>query len=285
MIQIETTPEVGAAVQGWRRSGQSIAFVPTMGNLHRGHLALVERAKREAQRVIVSIFVNPLQFGPGEDFERYPRTLAQDMAALKAAGTDGVYTPAVADIYPRDLNSMTYVEVPALSDILCGASRPGHFRGVATVVNKLFNIVQPDVAIFGEKDFQQVMVIRRMVDDLSMPLRIISAPTIREADGLAMSSRNGYLNPEQRGIAPGLYGQLLHCRDRIVAGGRDFPALETEAAAALEKRGFRPDYFSVRRANDLGLPAGADTDLVLLCAAYLGSTRLIDNLRVTLGGT
>lgn len=280
MERFDTSAALRTSVASWRKAGQRVAFVPTMGNLHRGHLSLVQSARQEADRVVVSIFVNPLQFGPSEDFARYPRTLEQDLSALQSVGSDALYTPSVADIYPRDLATMTFVEVPGLSDILCGAFRPGHFRGVATVVNKLFNLVQPDVAIFGEKDFQQVMVIRRMVDDLALPVRIISASTTREDDGLAMSSRNGYLSAEQRPVASRVFATLRDIRDCILRGDHNYAALEAKGFAALEAAGFRPDYFTIRRVADLSPPAGADMDLVVLCAAYLGTTRLIDNLRV-----
>ncbi len=280
MDKIENNRALRALIAAWRKADQRIAFVPTMGNLHRGHLSLVERARAEADRVIVSIFVNPLQFGPSEDFARYPRTLEQDVAALESVGADAVYTPAVTEIYPRDLAAMTFVEVPGLSDILCGAYRPGHFRGVATVVNKLFNLVRPDVAIFGEKDFQQVLVIRRMAEDLAMPVAIVSAPTTRESDGLAMSSRNGYLTPEQRKIAPRLFAVLQDVRQRIRHGARDYAAIESAGIDGLKAAGFRPDYLSVRRAADLDSPRDTGDDLVILAAAYLGTTRLIDNVRV-----
>lgn len=280
MEKLAITTALRSLMASWRKDGQRIAFVPTMGNLHRGHLSLVERARQEADRVIVSIFVNPLQFGPSEDFARYPRTIEQDFAALQSVGTDAVYTPSVPEIYPRDLATMTFVEVPGLSSILCGAFRPGHFRGVATVVNKLFNLVQPDTAIFGEKDFQQVLVIRRMVEDLAMPVTIISATTTREQDGLAMSSRNGYLSAEQRHIAPRLFATLKDIRDRIVRGEGDFTAMEADGIEALTATGFRPDYLSIRRAADLESPEPGQADLVVLAAAYLGTTRLIDNVRV-----
>lgn len=269
-------------IDNWRKAGQSIAFVPTMGNLHQGHLSLVETARKQAERVVVSIFVNPLQFGPAEDFQHYPRTLDDDLVALKSAGADAVYTPEVAEIYPRELNEMTFIEVPGLSDVLCGKFRPGHFRGVATIVNKLFNLVQPDVAVFGEKDFQQVLVIRRMVDDLALPVRIVTAPTLREASGLAMSSRNRYLAAHERRLATNVFATLSQVRDRIMAGRRDYGALESEGFSALESLGFRPDYFSIRRDVDLAMPAPGDRALMVLCAAYLGTTRLIDNISAEL---
>jgi pantoate--beta-alanine ligase len=269
-------------LHAWRRNGESIALVPTMGNLHAGHLHLVEEAQREARRVVVSLFVNPLQFGPTEDFAAYPRTIEEDSARLKALGVDVLFMPTVADMYPCPAQALTYVEVPALSDELCGQFRPGHFRGVATVVMKLFNLVQPDVALFGEKDFQQLMVIRRMVADLNLPIRIVGVPTVREADGLAMSSRNGYLSVDERRQAGQLYAQLRWVAEELTQGRRDFTAIEQACSRALEHAGFTVDYVAIRRREDLGLPAAADSALVALAAARLGRARLIDNLRVDL---
>ena len=269
-------------LHAWRRNGEIIALVPTMGNLHAGHLHLVEEAQREARRVVVSLFVNPLQFGPTEDFAAYPRTIEEDSARLKALGVDVLFMPTVADMYPRPAQALTYVEVPALSDELCGQFRPGHFRGVATVVMKLFNLVQPDVALFGEKDFQQLMVIRRMVADLNLPIRIVGVPTVREADGLAMSSRNGYLSVDERRQAGQLYAQLRWVAEELTQGRRDFTAIEQACSRALEHAGFTVDYVAIRRREDLGLPAAADSALVALAAARLGRARLIDNLRVDL---
>ena len=274
---IEQVPTLRARIANWRRAGQQVAFVPTMGNLHAGHLALVREALRLADRVVVSIFVNPLQFGPTEDFGAYPRTLEQDRALLEAAGTHLLFAPPVAAVYPRGQAEQTRVEVPGISDILCGASRPGHFVGVATVVCKLFNMVQPDLAIFGEKDFQQLLVIRLMTEDLSLPVGIRGLATVREPDGLAMSSRNGYLTHEERARAPALYQTLLRAGERLRAGVV-IPEVERLAAGEIVAAGFGPDYFSVRRSGDLG-PAGIeDRDLVVLAAARLGRARLIDNL-------
>lgn len=270
-------------VRAWRAADARVAFVPTMGNLHAGHLSLVRAARAEASRVIVSLFVNPLQFGPREDLATYPRTLMQDRQQLDAEGVDLLFAPAGEAIYPRGLADQTRVEVPGLSDILCGASRPGHFVGVATVVCKLFNIVQPDMAFFGEKDFQQLLVIGRMTEDLSLPVEIIGVPTVREDDGLALSSRNGYLSRDERAAAPALYGAL----ERAAAALREGAAIhgvEQSGRSALRAAGLRPDYFAVRRVEDLGEPAAPDRDLIVLAAAYLGRTRLIDNLRVRRGG-
>ncbi len=265
----------------WRRAGERIALVPTMGNLHAGHLDLVRRAREQAARVVVSIFVNPMQFGPTEDFAAYPRTLDADREKLRQAGADLVFAPRVQEVYPDGQVQQTRVEVPEISNQLCGASRPGHFVGVATVVCKLFNMVQPDLAIFGEKDFQQLLVIRRMTRDLSLPVDIVGAPTVREADGLAMSSRNGYLNAEERALAPRLYANLQQAA-RALGQGDGVAHVEADTARALEQAGFRPDYVSVRRAADLGLPGESDRELVILAAAQLGPARLIDNLRVSL---
>ncbi len=279
MELIEQVTELRRRVAEWRRSALRIGLVPTMGNLHRGHLALVREARALADRTIVSIFVNPLQFGPQEDFAAYPRTMDQDRELLVTAGADLLFAPTVEAVYPRGQSGHTRVEVPGLSDVLCGASRPGHFGGVATVVCKLFNMVQPDIAIFGEKDFQQLLVIRRMSDDLSLPVEIRGAATVREPDGLALSSRNGYLTAEERTRAPALYRALCRARDRL-QGGEMTELVEAQGTAELATAGLRPDYFSVRRAEDLAVPESADRDLVVLAAAYLGRARLIDNLRV-----
>ncbi|MGE0081763.1 MAG: pantoate--beta-alanine ligase [Thiohalomonadaceae bacterium] len=283
MYQVTAIAALRQQVRAWRAADDSVAFVPTMGNLHAGHIALVKRARELAARVVVSVFVNPLQFGPNEDLDAYPRTPEQDAARLAEAGADLLFLPAEAEMYPQGREGVTYVEVPGLSDILCGASRPGHFRGVATVVSKLFHIVQPDVAVFGQKDFQQLAIIRRMVADLDFPIAIEGVATMREADGLAMSSRNGYLSAEERSRAPGLYQVLSQVSVGLKAGRRDFAALEQEAADELRSRGFEPDYVSIRRAADLAPPAQTDGELVVLAAARLGRTRLIDNLLITLG--
>ena len=276
---ITQIPPLRARVADWRAAGERIALVPTMGHLHAGHLALVAAARAAAARVLVSVFVNPLQFGPREDFAAYPRTLEQDLARLDTAGVEALFAPGVETIYPRGQAGQTRVEVPGLSDILCGASRPGHFAGVATVVCKLFNLAQPDLAFFGEKDFQQWLVIRKMTADLVLPVEVRGLATVREADGLAMSSRNSYLSAAERARAPELYRALGRLSERVRAG---CPPAEAERLAGeeLTAAGFEPDYVSVRRARDLGQPAAADSDLVALAAARLGSTRLIDNLRI-----
>ena len=279
MELVEQIPTLRARVGTWRRADQRVAFVPTMGNLHAGHLALVREALRLADRVVVSIFVNPLQFGPSEDFGAYPRTLEQDCALLEAAGTNLLFAPPVAAVYPRGQAGQTRVEVPGISDILCGASRPGHFVGVATVVCKLFNMVQPDLAIFGEKDFQQLLVIRLMTQDLSLPVAIQGLATVREPDGLAMSSRNGYLTREERARAPALYQILLRAGERLRAGVA-IAEVERLAAEEIAAADFGPDYCSVRRAGDLALAGSEDRELVVLAAARLGRARLIDNLGV-----
>jgi len=284
MQTVHTIAELRAQVAAWKRAGERIALVPTMGNLHRGHLHLAQRAREWASRTVASIFVNPLQFGPSEDFAAYPRTLEDDSHQLATVGLDLLFTPGLADVYPRPLEAMTHVTTPDLSAVLCGASRPTHFLGVTTVVAKLFNMVQPDVAVFGEKDWQQLVIIRRMAADLDMPIEIIGIPTVREADGLAMSSRNGYLSPEQRAVAPVLYATLQATAERWRAGERDYVILEDAAKARLAAAGFRPDYCEIRRADDLQRPSPEDAiaDLRIFAAAVLGRARLIDNLPLTL---
>ncbi|WP_101675511.1 pantoate--beta-alanine ligase [Alloalcanivorax mobilis] len=279
MELLHTVDEVRQRVRQWRREEQTVALVPTMGNLHPGHLSLVEEARRQADKVVVSIFVNPTQFGPGEDFDSYPRTLNDDAAHLREAGVELLFAPAVEEIYPLGGNQ-TWVDVDQLGEHLCGAGRPGHFRGVATVVSKLFNIVQPDVAVFGEKDFQQLAILRRMTREMLMPIRIIAAPTDREADGLARSSRNGYLRDSERARAPLLQQHLQDARRAIEAGEQDFRALEKRLSTSLNQHGFEVDYFTVANAVTLA-PAGArDRDLVIAAAARLGKPRLIDNITV-----
>lgn len=267
--------------RAWRKQVKgSLAFVPTMGNLHEGHLKLVDLGKQRADAVIVSIFVNPLQFGAHEDLDNYPRTFAADCQLLAERGAAAVFAPSVADVYPRGLKQQTFVEVPGISDILCGASRPGHFRGVATIVAKLFNMVQPDIAVFGEKDFQQLQVIRLMCKDLSLPIKIIGMATERADDGLALSSRNGYLSKAERQQAPALYQALTGIAKQLTAGQAISQAL-TVATEQLQQADFRLDYLSVRRRSDLAEAQDTDKELVILVAAYLGTTRLIDNLQVT----
>ncbi len=273
-----------------RQQGQSVAFVPTMGNLHQGHLELIRQAQRRAAIVVVSIYVNPIQFGEGEDFEEYPRTLEQDRKKLESVGATILFAPTDAEIYPLGAqpggavarSSLTQVVVPGLSDILCGASRPGHFSGVATVVTKLLNIVQPDIALFGEKDFQQLMVIRRLVNELNLPVEIAGVPTWREEDGLAMSSRNGYLTSEERRQAPTLYRTLQWVCRQLEGGRGDFSQIEEQAVEQLRGAGFVPDYLSIRDGSTLQ-PASPGGDLVVVvAAARLGSTRLIDNCMANL---
>ncbi|MFC6441392.1 pantoate--beta-alanine ligase [Pseudobowmanella zhangzhouensis] len=266
----------------WQLDGKVIGFVPTMGNLHDGHLELVRCAREHCDVVVVSIFVNPMQFGENEDLDAYPRTLDEDKAKLRSLNVDVLFTPQAKDIYPRGLEQQTFVEVPGLSYMICGASQPGHFRGVATIVCKLFNMVQPNHAFFGEKDFQQLQVIRTMVQDLSMNLTIHGVPTRREADGLAMSSRNGYLSAEQRQLAPKVYQTLTSIAEQIQLGRRDFDKLIAEHAAALNSVGFKTDYIEIRSATSLLKPGFEELQLVILIAAFLGKTRLIDNLPVSL---
>jgi pantoate--beta-alanine ligase len=280
MRLVHEVEQLRAQIAEWRSDGR-VGFVPTMGNLHAGHLALIDEARRHADRVVSSVFVNPMQFGEGEDFDAYPRTLEADGAKLEQVGTDLLFAPPVEVMYPRPAAEQTRVEVPGLSDLLCGASRPGHFVGVATIVCKLFNLVQPDIAVFGKKDYQQLMVIRRMVEDLDLPIEIVGLDTVREADGLAMSSRNGYLTKEERAQAPLLYQTLRQTAERIGAGESDMESLTRRAEQTLRAGGLRPDYFTVRRASDLRDVSAEDRELVILAAAYLGQARLIDNLELT----
>ncbi len=284
MIVVETISELRREIVARRRTGKRIAFVPTMGNLHAGHLKLVQVARQHADIVIASIYVNPLQFGPKEDFAAYPRTPAEDRRALEAEKTELLFMPTDADMYPRGLDVMTKVEVPLLGDILCGKSRPGHFRGVTTVVNRLFNLVQPDVAVFGKKDYQQLLLIKLMVADLGIPIEVVGVDTVREADGLAMSSRNNYLSPAERKTAPTLYVTLCRLRDRLIKEGQVAAGMEADAARGLEAAGFQPEYVSIRRTHDLAEATAGDRELVVLAAARLGRTRLIDNVEVALPG-
>ena len=263
-------------IKQWRECGQTIAFVPTMGNLHAGHIALVQNARQHADRVVVSIFVNPTQFGPNEDFASYPRTEQQDQQKLTASGVDLLFLPSVEEMYPNNL--LTRVSVNGLSDLHCGTCRPGHFDGVALVVCKLLNIVQPDLLFMGEKDYQQLAIIRTLVADLNIPTQIHGIATIREADGLAMSSRNGYLNAFERQTAPKLYKSLCAVREGILAGNQNYLELVNQQSKLLEQAGFTLDYFQVCRSTDLLPAATEDTQLVVLIAAKLGKTRLIDNI-------
>jgi pantoate--beta-alanine ligase len=275
-----TIAAVRERVSAWRREGKRVAFVPTMGNLHPGHISLIELARKKGDRFIASIFVNPMQFGPNEDYAHYPRTPRADEKMLADAGCDLMFMPDVAEIYPRGYEHDTRVAVPELSAVLDGEFRPGHFDGVSTIVAKLFNIVTPHIAVFGEKDFQQLAIIRRMVTDLCMPVEIVGAPTVRESDGLAMSSRNQYLTEGEREIAPAINQGLKRAVARVQAGDADFAAIEAEELEALRKLGFRPDYFTVRDAQTLALPDAGAHHLVVLVAARLGRARLIDNLQI-----
>jgi len=278
METTSTARELRARVAAWRSAGARIAFVPTMGNLHAGHYSLITLARARADRVVASVFVNPTQFGPREDFASYPRTLQQDQAGLAAHDCDLLFAPEVAEVYPFGIGNTTRVEVPGLSDILDGAARPGHFVGVATVVTKLFNLVQPDVAVFGQKDYQQLLVIRRMTEDLRLPIEIVGAPTQREASGLAMSSRNQYLSVDERERAGVIHRTLRDMREALHAG-RSHAEIQNAAHAELEKSGLAPDYATLRRARDLSQADPAEREgLIALIAARLGRARLIDNL-------
>jgi len=272
-----TATELRAQVSAWRHAGQRIALVPTMGNLHAGHYSLVELARAQADRVVTSLFVNPTQFGPKEDFARYPRTLGEDRAGLTAHGCDALFAPSIEEMYPFGTADSVCIEVPKISEPLEGALRPGHFAGVATVVCKLFQLVQPDTAVFGRKDYQQLLVIERLVADLRMPIEIVAGTTHREAGGLAMSSRNQYLSPTERETATTIYRTLKAMRDQW-REGRPTDAIEATALSSLRAAGFVPDYASIRRARDLETPRDERNGLIALIAAHLGKTRLIDNL-------
>ena len=282
MNTVKTVRELRAAVTHARNAAKRIGFVPTMGNLHSGHATLVTKAAQQADFVVASIFVNPLQFGAGEDLDKYPRTLAADQEKLLQSGCNLLFAPTFEEMYPGGTTGQTRVSVPQLCEGLCGASRPGHFEGVATVVSKLFNMVQPDIAVFGQKDYQQLAVIRAMVHDLNMPIQIIGEPTVRADDGLALSSRNGYLSEEQRAIAPVLYRSLCQIGDAIKAGEHDFAKLRAEQVSQIEAAGLRVDYLEVRQGVHLRPATAEDRDIVILVAAYLGATRLIDNLHLNL---
>ena len=265
-----------------RKEGLSIGFVPTMGNLHDAHIALVNIAKQRADYVVTSIFVNRLQFGLNEDWDKYPRTLESDTEKLKAAGCDMLFCPEEQEIYPNGMDEQTRVIAPSMSDILCGSSRPGHFEGVTTVVTKLFNIVQPDIAVFGVKDYQQLAIIRRMVEDLCIPVDIIAGDIVRESDGLAMSSRNSFIAADERPRANALYAALNGVLNQLREGKRHFSALEADARSQIEKSGFRPDYISIRNSKTLELAANDDSQLTVLGAMYTKSARLIDNVSIDL---
>ena len=279
---VTTRDEIRELHEGWRHNDEHVAIVPTMGNLHAGHLSLVELAREHAERVVVTVFVNPTQFGAGEDFDDYPRTLKRDTQRLRKLEADVLFAPDVDTVYPFGIDKATIVSVPGLTRNFCGASRPGHFDGVTTVVARLFALVQPDVAIFGQKDYQQQLVIRHMTADLSLPIRIITAPTIREPDGLAMSSRNQYLSEAERPVAPQLHATLEAAGAELQSGKRNFDDLEIEMRRRLEAAGFVPDYVAIRRAENLEPPDRDCDELVVLAAAHLGKARLIDNIVVTI---
>lgn len=284
MLVVNNPAVLREQIGQWHREGRAIAFVPTMGNLHQGHLTLVEEARRHGDKVVVSIFVNPLQFDKAEDLANYPRTLEQDCAALEAAGVDLVFTPTPEIMYPQGLASQTFVEVPGISSLLEGALRPGHFRGVSTVVTKLFNLVQPNVACFGEKDYQQLALIRKMVADMAMPIEIVGVPTVRAEDGLALSSRNGYLTAAERAIAPELAHTMNWIAGQIEAGNSHLPSLVAQASQRLDNAGFRTDAIDIVDADTLESASAESQRLVILMAAYLGKARLIDNRVVALRG-
>ncbi len=280
MQVISAIDELRRTVQAWRKAELQIGFVPTMGNLHAGHLALIKEAARHCQRVVASIFVNPLQFDEEGDLQSYPRTLEADMAQLESVGVDVLFTPTEASLYPHGRESLTRVDVAGLGDILEGAARPGHFVGVTTVVTKLFNCVQPDLAVFGEKDFQQLLLVQRLVADLNMPIKLLGLATVREADGLAMSSRNQRLSTAERKIAPLLYRELQAIKDALLHEKHDYAALEQAAVERLLRLGFVPEYVAIRDADTLLAINNNTENRVILVAARLGDTRLIDNLRV-----
>lgn len=282
MLIIETIPLLRQQIRRWRQEGKRIAVVPTMGNLHDGHMKLVDEAKSRADVVVTTIFVNPMQFDRPDDLTRYPRTLQEDCEKLNRRKVDLVFAPAPADIFPKGLDSQTFVEVPGLSTMLEGASRPGHFRGVSTIVSKLFNMVQPDIACFGEKDFQQLALIRKMVADMGYDIEIIGVPTVRAKDGLALSSRNGYLTAEQRKVAPGLHKVMQSLADKLRAGERDTEEMLAIAATELNEKGFRSDDLQIRDADTLLELDVESKRAVVLMAAWLGQARLIDNIQVEL---
>ncbi|XIX53996.1 pantoate--beta-alanine ligase [Escherichia coli] len=282
MLIIETLPLLRQQIRRLRMEGKRVALVPTMGNLHDDHMKLVDEAKARADVVVVSIFVNPMQFDRPEDLARYPRTLQEDCEKLNKRKVDLVFAPSVKEIYPNGTETHTYVDVPGLSTMLEGASRPGHFRGVSTIVSKLFNLVQPDIACFGEKDFQQLALIRKMVADMGFDIEIIGVPIMRAKDGLALSSRNGYLTAEQRKIAPGLYKVLSSIADKLQAGERDLDEIIAIAGQELNEKGFRADDIQIRDADTLQEVSENSKRAVILVAAWLGDARLIDNKIVEL---
>ncbi|WP_213715196.1 pantoate--beta-alanine ligase [Cedecea lapagei] len=282
MLIIETLPLLRQQIRRWRQEGKRIALVPTMGNLHDGHMTLVEEAKAVADVVVVSIFVNPMQFDRPDDLARYPRTLQEDCEKLNRRKVDMVFAPAPVDVYPQGLDTQTFVDVPGISTMLEGASRPGHFRGVSTIVSKLFNLVQPDVACFGQKDYQQLALIRKMVADMGYDIEIIGVPTVRAKDGLALSSRNGYLTADQRKIAPGLSKVMNGLAEKLRGGDRDTEEMLILAATELNEKGFRSDDLQIRDADTLLALSAESKRAVILMAAWLGQARLIDNVTVDL---
>jgi len=278
MQQITKVKALRSCVRDWHQQGQSVALVPTMGNLHVGHLQLVKQAKKIANKVVVSIFVNPTQFVAGEDFDTYPRTIKDDVAHLGDIEPDLIFIPEIDEVYPAGLEGETQVIVPELDSIFCGAFRPGHFTGVATVVSKLLNMVQPDIALFGNKDYQQLLVIKRLVKDLCIPVEIVGVETVREESGLALSSRNRYLNQQEKMVAAELHQALSGIAEAVKAGVDDYQQLEANAVKHLEKKGFKTEYLSIRNASNLGEPT--EEELVVLAAAWLGKARLIDNIQI-----
>lgn len=282
MQTINNTAKLRQVIQAYKKAGKRIAFVPTMGNLHEGHLSLIDTAKLHADVIVASIFVNPMQFGENEDLDAYPRTLDADSEGLASRGCHLLFAPSAKEVYPNGTNAETRVDVPSLVTHHCGASRPGHFIGVATVVTKLFNMVQADVAVFGEKDFQQLAVIRKMAQDLCMPIQIIGVPISRESSGLARSSRNGYLSSAEKDAAADIYQTLLHCKTSLEQGDIDFDVLCQNSINSLEAKGFRKDYFNIANPITLEPATTNDHECVILAALWLGSTRLIDNISVSL---
>ncbi len=282
LLLIQNKKELLQQILAWRGSGERIAVVPTMGNLHAGHLSLVKVAQESADRVVVTLFVNPMQFGEGDDFVQYPRTLEHDVQCLEEIGVDLLFAPDVATVYPFGIENATLVTVPGITENFCGSFRPGHFDGVTSIVARLFALVQADIAVFGQKDFQQQLVIRRMVDDLNLPIEVITAPTVREADGLAMSSRNTYLSDDDRQLAPLLYQVLCEIAAKVHSKQGEFSELEETATNKLRDAGFLPEYLAIRAATDFAVPNSDCVDLVVLVAARLGKTRLIDNILVSM---
>lgn len=281
MITAHTRSDLRKQLVQWRKDGARIAVVPTMGNLHQGHLSLVRLARQQAERVVASVFVNPTQFGVGEDFDAYPRTLLEDARKLGDEGVDLLFAPDVQTMYPFGVQNATRVSVPGLTDEFCGAGRPGHFDGVTAVVMRLFALIQPDLAVFGQKDYQQQLVIRRMIGDIGLPIEVTTGDVIREANGLAMSSRNAYLSGVDRETAAGLYRVLQQTSGRLQEAPADYAALQATALHNLETAGLQPEYLSIRDSTDLSVPDGGCREFVILAAARIGGVRLIDNIIVT----